>query len=80
MKWYWAILLTIVILSGLVALLQIGHSEAEWFVHFVVAIFAVWAAGKSASVGWGIFVLLLWPIGFPCFLISQYGRPRNTES
>ncbi len=74
MKWYWAILLTIVILSGLGALLQIGGAKAEWFMHFTIAVFAVWAAGKSGSVAWGLLVLLLWPIGFPSFLFSQYRR------
>jgi hypothetical protein len=77
MKWYWAILLTILILGGLTALLEIGGPKAEWSLHFVVALCAVWAAGKSSSVGWGLFVLLLWPIGFPCFLISRYRRPVN---
>lgn len=77
MKWYWAILLTMAILGGMAAVLQIGGAKAEWFIHFVVAIFGVWAAGKSSSVGWGLFVLLLWPIGFPCFLISQYRPPSN---
>ena len=54
MKWYWAILLAIVILTGLTALLQIGGAKAEWFRHFVIALFAVWVAPKSASLGWGL--------------------------
>ena len=74
MKWYWAILLTIALLACLALVLNVGGSAAEWFVHFVIALTAVWAADKSSSVGWGVLVLLLWPIGFPCFLISQYKR------
>jgi hypothetical protein len=77
MKWYWAILLTIVFIGFFTALLKMGGADAQWFVNGVIAIFGVWAAGKSSSVGWGLFVLLLWPIGFPCFLISQYRRPSN---
>ena len=79
MKWYWAILVTIALLGCLAVVLTVGGNAGDWFVRFVVALTAVWAAGKSSSVGWGVFVLLLWPIGFPCFLISQYRRVSNVE-
>jgi hypothetical protein len=75
MKWYWAILVTIVVFAGMGAVLQVGGAPAEKLVHLALAVFGVWAAGTSGSVGWGLFVLFLWPIGFPCFLISQYRQP-----
>lgn len=77
MKWYWAILITIGLLVGMAALLQAGGTLADNYIQMFLAIFGVWAAAKSGSVGWGLFVLFLWPIGFPCFLVSQYRRsPR----
>jgi hypothetical protein len=77
MKWYWAIPVTIALLGCLALVLDVGGRAAEWSGHFVVARTAVWAAGKSSSVGWGVFVLLLWPVGFPCFLMSRYNRSSN---
>src|SRR2546426_47240 len=50
MKWYWAILLTIALFAGMTVVLQIGGAEAASFIHLVLAIFGVWAAGKSGSV------------------------------
>ena len=75
MKWYWAIFFTVVIIGCTTVVLKIGGNAGIWFVQFVVAITAIWAAGKSSSVGWGVFVYLLWPIGFPCFLIREYRQP-----
>jgi len=77
MKWYWAILLTIVILGLMVAVLQVHGTEGQFFVHLVTAISGIWAAGRSCSFGWGLFVFFLWPIGFQCFLIAKYQRPAD---
>ena len=74
MKWYWAILLTVSIFVLMVVLLQVGDTAVEPFVTLIVAISGIWAAGTSSSVGWGLFVFFLWPIGFPCFLIARYKR------
>jgi len=74
MKWYWAILLTVSIFGLMVVLLQVGDTAVEPFVTLIVAISGIWAAGRSSSVGWGLFVFFLWPIGFPCFLIARYKR------
>jgi hypothetical protein len=82
MKWYWAlwaILITVAILGCFTALLKIGGQQAMWFVHFGVALTAVWAAAESSSRQWGFFVLLLWPIAFPCFLIRHYARRSDVD-
>jgi hypothetical protein len=81
MKWYWAILVTIGLLALMVAMESAGtHSEGSYFIHLMLAVTGVWAAGKSSSVGWGLFVLFLWPIGFPCFLMSQYKAQSRREA
>ena len=77
MKWYWAILITVVILAGMIEMLNIGGTHAKEFIDIALAVFAIWAAGTSGSVGWGLFVFFLWPIGFPCFLIKQYQQPKQ---
>ena len=74
MKWYWAILLTVIIFGLMVVLLQAGGSAVQSFVTLIAAISGIWAAGTSSSVGWGLFVFFLWPVGFPCFLIVRYRR------
>ena len=74
MKWYWAILLTVIISGVMVALLQVGGTAGQPYVTLLVTISGIWAAGTSSSVGWGLFVFFLWPIGFPSFLIAQYKR------
>ncbi len=79
MKWYWAILLTVIILGLMVVLLQAGGTAVERYVTLIVAISGIWAAGTSASVGWGLFVLFLWPVGFPCFLIVRYKRSPEVD-
>jgi len=58
----------------MVVLLLVGDTAVEPFVTLIVAISGIWAAGRSSSVGWGLFVFFLWPIGFPCFLIARYKR------
>ncbi len=72
MKWYWAILLTLLILAPEVAAVQANPSRGKEFVQLICALSTIWAAGKSSSFGWGLFVFFLWPIGFPCFLITHY--------
>jgi hypothetical protein len=72
MKWYWAILLTLLIFAADAAALHADPSGGKEFIHLICAISGIWAAGKSSSFGWGLFVFFLWPIGFPCFLISRY--------
>jgi len=74
MKWYWAILLTLLILVACIAAVQVDRTSGGFFVHLVSAISGIWVAGKSSSFGWGLFVFFLWPIAFPCFLITRY-RP-----
>ncbi len=75
MKWYWAILLTAVMLVLTLALAELHRSQRQTIIHALTAISAVWVAAKSSSFGWGFFVLCLWPIGFPWFLIAKY-RPQ----
>ena len=79
MKWYLAIPLTLLILAAMVAAIQVNADRGKVFVSFVTAITAIWVAAKSSSFGWGLFVFLFWPVGFPFFLIVQYKRlPRVT--
>lgn len=80
MKWYWAILLTILIFIGQVVLFLNAGPKGELCVQFVVAIFGIWAAAKSGSLGWGLFVFFVWPLGFPCFLINRYKMPSTAAS
>ncbi len=75
MKWYLAILLTMAIFGCMVVATTIAGSQADHLIYTLLAISAVWAAAKSSSVGWGLFVFFLWPVGFPYFLIARYGRP-----
>jgi hypothetical protein len=76
-KWYWAILLTVIIFGLMVVLLQVGGMAMEPYVTAIVAISGIWVAGTSSSVGWGLLVFFLWPIGFPCYLIARYKRPPD---
>jgi hypothetical protein len=78
MKWYWAIPLTLALfgLTVFVAYFR-GVASAKNAVRVIITLSAVWAAAKSSSVGWGLFVLFLWPIGFPYFLIARYKRPPD---
>jgi hypothetical protein len=87
MKWYWAILVTIAVLGCFTAVLEIGGGgqKARWYVQFAATLTAIWAAAESSSLGWGLFVLLLWPIGFPCFLIRYFAQrsdplPKGDDS
>ena len=66
MKWYWAILLTVAIL----ALFVLIDLPADSYI-LISAVFAIWVAADSSSFGWGIFVLLLWPIAYPWYLIVR---------
>ena len=66
MKWYWAITLTIAILA-IFAFVQVPTRLAI----VIIAVFAIWVAADSSSFGWGIFVLLLWPIAYPWYLIVR---------
>lgn len=74
MKWYWAILLTVASLGGILLMYRIGGDPAKIFIDMFMAIIGIWAGSTSGSVGWGLFVFFLFPIGFPCFLITQYRR------
>jgi hypothetical protein len=81
MKWYLAIPLTLLIWAAVVTAVQVNATSGKVFAGFVTAISAIWVAAKSSSFGWGLFVFLFWPIGFPFFLIAQYKRlPRVTAS
>jgi hypothetical protein len=75
MEWYWAILLTLLILTPMVMVIQVHGTHGTFFIHLVCSVLGIWVAGKSSSFGWGIFVFLLVPLGFPCFLIAKYKRP-----
>jgi hypothetical protein len=75
MKWYWAILLTLLILAVMVLVIQVNGTKGTFFINLVCAVLGIWVAGKSSSFGWGLFVFLFWPIGFPGFLIVKYKRP-----
>ncbi len=79
MKWYWAILITVVILAVMIVLVNKGGDAVGAFVRIMVALCAIWAAGTSASVGWGLFVYVLWPIGFPWFLIAKYQQKQPSK-
>ena len=72
MKWYWAMLVTLAIMI-VVGMLP-GNAAANAAM-LVSAISAIAIAAHSRSWGWGIFVLFLWPIGFPCYLIA--GRTES---
>jgi hypothetical protein len=81
MKWHWAILLTIGIFGCMVAATGVAGDKADHLIHAIIAISAVWAASHSASFGWGLLVLLFWPIAFPWFLMARYKRePTGVET
>ena len=74
-KLYWAILTTIGLLAAACAIdvliaYQIGGERviAPWA---LVILSAIWVASDSGSFGWGLFVLLLWIIGFPMYLFQR---------
>jgi hypothetical protein len=67
MKWYWAILVTVAIM---IAVGMLPEQAAEGAAALVAAISAIAIAAHSRSWGWGIFVLFLWPIAFPCYMIA----------
>jgi hypothetical protein len=71
MKWYWAILQTIIIFAVLLLVGPTEPTKAAGFGSFVFALFAIWVAADSSSFGWGIFVFLLWPIAYPWYLIVR---------
>ena len=75
MKWYLAIPLTLVIFATMVLALQVNTTAGKFFSDLVIAVSGIWVAAQSSSFGWGLFVFLLWPIGFPCFLIAKYKQP-----
>jgi hypothetical protein len=75
MKWYWAIFLTLLILAAMILVIQVNGTNGTFFINLVCSVLGIWAAAKSSSFGWGLFVFLLWPIGFPCFLIAKYKQP-----
>ena len=79
MKWYLAIPLTLLIGAAMVVAVQVYDTSGKLLGCFVASILAIWVAAKSSSFGWGLFVFLIWPIGFPFFLIAQYKRlpPRR---
>ena len=66
--------LTRLISAAMVAAVQVNPTSGKVLASFVTAISAIWVAAKSSSFGWGLFVFLVWPIGFPFFLIAQYKR------
>jgi hypothetical protein len=74
MKWYLAIPLTLLILAAILAAVQVNADGEKALASVVAAILAIWVVSKSSSFGWGLFVLLFWPVGFPFFLIAQYKR------
>jgi hypothetical protein len=74
MKWYRAILLTLVILAALGILgMSFGDKAVESLGQLVAGISGVWAAAESGSFAWGLLVMFFWPVAFPWFLIA---RPR----
>jgi uncharacterized membrane protein YccC len=75
MKWYWAIFLTLLILAVMVLVIQLHGTAGTFFVNLVCSVLGIWVAAKSSSFEWGLLVFLLWPIGFPWFLIAKYNRP-----
>ncbi len=78
MKWYWAILLTLLILTALVGAGSVNESGGKALAGLISGISAVWVAADSSSFGWGLFVMFLWPIGLPSCLIGTY-EPRGTR-
>lgn len=68
--WFWAILITVVlaIVCGYFDMLAGGDGKV---VGFLVAVSAIWVGVDSGSFGWGIFVLLLWPLGFPWYMADR---------
>ena len=73
MKWYWAVLLTLVILAATAGLgLLLGDKAGQALGQLLAGVFAVWVAAESGSFGWGLVVLCFWPIAFPWFLIKKY--------
>ncbi len=75
MKWYWALLVTAVLLSlvGNLSTLAITADGAggSRLAVFAVGIAAVWVAADSASFRWGLAALLLFPICLPWYLIKR---------
>jgi hypothetical protein len=77
MKWYWAILLTLVIFLPMLVAVQIDERGGHSLILLVSGVSAVWVAANSSSSGWGLFVLFLWPIAFPWFFIAKYQPPAD---
>jgi hypothetical protein len=77
MKWYRAILLTLVIFVPMLVAVQIDERGGQSLVLLVSGVSAVWVAAQSSSFGWGLFVMFLWPIAFPWFLIAKYQPPAD---
>ena len=72
MKWYWAIVMTLTILMfGVVVDPGTGFVFGG-----LVVLSAIWVAADSSSFGWGMFVLLLWIVGFPLYLMQREDRGR----
>jgi hypothetical protein len=72
MKWYKAILLTLVIFVLMLVAVQIDERGGHSLALLVSGVSAVWVAARSSSFGWGLFVMFLWPVAFPLFFIAKY--------
>lgn len=84
MRLYSAILLTIALMFWPV---PIAFADETLFDRFtdgyfkiLVPVTALWAGVTTGSFGWGLFVLLLWPLGFPSFLLKTPALSVSPES
>ena len=76
MKWYWAILTTIVLLAMATFIDVRGGGGLAFATTALVVLSAIVVAADSSSVAWGMFVLLIWPLGLPWYLIQREDRGR----
>ena len=70
MKWYWAILQTIAILTVLTFVKLVAHIPED-IIFIFIALAAIWVAADSSSFGWGMCVILFWPLFYPWYLIKR---------
>ena len=78
MKWYWAILQTLGIIT-LLCLIELIAPIPPRLATGIIAFFGIWAAADSSSFGWGLFVFLLWPIAYPWYLIVRYNVRQESR-
>ncbi len=78
-----AVLTTIGLLAAAIAIdgliMTWRGSEQILATPALVALSAIWVASDSGSFRWGLFVLLLWVLGFPMYLVQRESDQRRLE-